>query len=140
MLALTQGVLLRRIVQLAREETLVQVGFALMAGGIAAVAFVPSMGWLYAVGPVIAVGNGIALPAFTSLFSKACRAEQAGELLGQSQSMATTGRIAGPIAAGALMDPAHLGAPFLAAGALLLGAMALFAATRGLLVGRDDEG
>lgn len=137
-LALTQGVLLRRIVHLAREETLVEAGFALMAVGIAAVAFVPSMAWLYAVGPVIAVGNGIALPAFTSLFSKACRAEQAGELLGQSQSMATTGRIAGPIAAGALMDPAHLGAPFLAAGALLVGALVLFAATRRLLVGGEE--
>lgn len=137
-LAFTQGVLLRRIVQLAREETLVEIGFALMAVGIAAVAFAPSMGWLYAVGPVIAVGNGLALPAFTSLFSKACRAEQAGELLGQSQSMATAGRIAGPVAAGALMDPGQLGAPFLAAGLVLLGALALFRARRRLLVGGPE--
>ena len=52
------------------------------------------------------------------MFSKVCRAENAGELLGQSQSMVTTGRIVGPISAGLLMQHVGLGIPFGVAGAL----------------------
>jgi MFS family permease len=107
-----------------------------MAAGIAGVAFAPSLAWLYAVGPVIAVGNGLAFPSFTSLYSKACRAEEAGELLGESQSMATAGRIVGPLAAGALMREVGLEAPFLASGALLLGVAIGLGALRSRLLDR----
>ena len=54
------------------------------------------------------------MPKAASLFTKACRAEQAGELLGQSNSMATAGRIVGAIGGGALMSERFLAAPFLA--------------------------
>ena len=135
-LAATQGLLLRRLVAAVGEWPLVLVGLFLMAAGIGAVAWAPSLGWYFVIGPVIAVGNGLAFPSFTSLFSKACRAEEAGELMGQSQSMATTGRIVGPIAAGQLMRSSGLGAPFVVAGALLLGVLGLTLALRGILV--DD--
>jgi hypothetical protein len=88
---------------------------------------------MYAIGPLLAFGNGLAFPSFTSLYSKACRAEQAGELLAQGQSMATTGRIVGPLGAGWVMGFA-LGAPFWIAGAMMFAALALFFAVRGTLV------
>jgi MFS family permease len=135
-LVLTQGVLLRRLVATFGEWRLVLSGVVLMAAGIAGVAFAPSLAWLYAVGPVIAVGNGLAFPSFTSLYSKACRAEEAGELLGESQSMATAGRIVGPLAAGALMREVGLEAPFLASGALLLGVAIGLGALRSRLLDR----
>jgi multidrug resistance protein len=119
-LAGTQGLLLGRLVVWFGEVKLVVVGFAMMAVGIAAVAWVPSYGWFFAIAPVIAVGNGLGFPTFTSLFTKACRAEEAGELLGQSNSMATAGRF--------------LAAPFLAAGALLGFGVVMFLALRPLLL------
>ena len=133
-LVVTQGWLLRRLVPALGEFRLVLVGLGLMSLGLLAVAMAPSYGWFFAIGTVIAVGNGLAFPTFTSLYSKACQAHQAGELLGQSQSMATTGRILGPLWAGLVMGTVGLGAPFLVAGALMLAGLAIVAGARRLLV------
>ena len=86
-------------------------------------------------GSLVAFGNGVAWPSFSSLYSKACEAEQAGELLGQSQSMVTTGRIAGPIAGGAVMQQLAPGAPFVFAAVLMLIALLLFRAGHRTLIG-----
>jgi MFS family permease len=136
-LALTQGVLLRRLVPTLGEFRLVLAGLCLMVIGLGAIAFVPTFGWLFLIGPVVAVGNGLAFPTFTSLFSKACASHQAGELLGQSQSMATTGRIVGPLWAGLAMERIGLGAPFAIAAGLMLAALVLIALARRILV--DEE-
>jgi MFS family permease len=130
----TQAGVLGRLVDWFGEVRLLVVGFALMAIGIALVAWVPGYGWFFAIGPVIAVGNGLGFPAFTSLFTRACRAEEAGELLGQSNSMATAGRIVGAIGGGALMSERFLAAPFLAASVLLTTGLVLFLAFRPLLL------
>jgi multidrug resistance protein len=139
-LFVTQGVLLRRLVQRTSETQLIVVGLVTMGLGLTGVALVPSFAWFYAVGSLIAFGNGITFPAFTSLYSKACEAENAGELLGQSQAMATTGRIVGPVLGGLLMDHWSLGAPFLIAGAMMFAALALFQAFRGVLLGSASPG
>jgi DHA1 family tetracycline resistance protein-like MFS transporter len=133
----TQAVALRRLVRRLDETRLVALGLGAMAAGLAILPALPGFGWFYAAGAGIAFGNGIAVPAFTSLFSKACRAERAGELMGESQAMATTGRIVGPICGGYLMQSVALGAPFLAAGALMLAALAIFRLARGVLVVRE---
>lgn len=134
-ISLTQGFLVGRLAGRFSETSLVVAGLLTTAAGLLAIAFVPSYSWLYAVGPVIAVGNGIAFPSFTSLYSKACEADQAGELLGQSQSMVTTGRIVGPVWAGFAMGAVALGAPFVIAGLLMLVGCGLFIAARRTLVG-----
>jgi len=136
-IALTQGVLLRRLVTRFGERRLVEAGLAIMAVGLLGIELAPSAPWLYVVGPVVALGNGIALPSLTSLYSKACRAEQAGELLGQSQAMATTGRIVGPVMGGLLMERVALGTPFVVSAGLMLLALLLFAMARRVL-GADD--
>jgi MFS family permease len=133
-LVVTQGLLLRRLVPALGEFRLVLVGLGLMSAGLFAVAVAPSYAWFFAIGTVIAVGNGLAFPTFTSLYSKACEAHQAGELLGQGQSMATTGRIVGPLWAGLAMGTLGLAAPFLVAAALMLAGLVVFAAARRLLV------
>jgi MFS family permease len=134
----TQAGPLGRLVDWFGEVRLLMIGFALMSVGIAAVAWVPSYGWFFAIGPIIAIGHGLAFPSFTSLFTRLCRAEQAGELLGQSNSMATAGRIVGAVGGGALMSERFLGAPFLAASALLVIGLSIFLALRPLLL-RDIE-
>jgi len=125
-IALTQGVLIRRLAPRLGETRLVVIGLVMTGAGLAVIPLVPSPGWLYLVTPVIAVGNGLAFPSFTSLYSKACKAEEAGELLGESQSMATTGRIFGPIWAGFAFGRIDFGAPFVIAGFLMFVALGLF--------------
>ncbi|MBW2267629.1 MAG: MFS transporter [Deltaproteobacteria bacterium] len=134
-LFITQGLFLRRMVGQVGEPRLIGVGLTTMGVGLAMVAWAPTFGWCYVVGTLIAFGNGITFPAFTSLYSKACEAENAGELLGQSQAMATTGRIVGPMLGGVLMDFWSPGTPFLIAGAMMLGALLMFRLFRGLLLG-----
>lgn len=136
-LVLTQAVALRRMARRLDEAQLVALGLAAMGVGLAGLPGLPDFHWFYAAGAVIAFGNGIAIPAFTSLYSKACRAERAGELLGQSQAMATTGRIVGPVCGGLLMQSVSPGAPFLVAGAMMLAALAMFQAVRSVLVVSD---
>lgn len=136
-LFLTQGVLLRRIVHRVSEPRLVAFGLVGMGSGLVALAFAPSFAWFYPIGSLLAFGNGITFPSFTSLYSKACRAENAGELMGQSQAMATTGRIVGPMLGGWIMDDFSLGAPFVIAGAMMITALALFEVFRRVLVVSD---
>lgn len=133
-IALTQGVIVGRLASRFGEARLVTAGLIAMGLGLFGVAAAPSTAWLLAVGPLVAFGNGIAFPSFTSLFSRACHADKAGEFLGESQSMATAGRIVGPIWAGLAMGGISLSAPFWIAGALMLGAAALFHALRGRLL------
>jgi len=130
---LIQGLLVGPLVRRFRESSLVTVGLAACGAGLASIAWMPGMGSLYAVAPVVALGYGLAWPTFTSLFSQACAAREAGELLGQSQSMATTGRVLGPVWAGLVMDHGAPGLTFVVAGALMLSALVLFLAFRRLL-------
>ena len=136
-IALTQGVLIRRLAPWLGETRLVVIGRVMTGAGLAVIPLVPSPGWLYLVTPIVAVGNGLAFPAFTSLYSKACKAEQAGELMGESQSMATTGRIFGPLWAGLAFGHIDFGAPFVIAGFLMFVALGLFRLWRGALLGTE---
>ncbi|NNL64909.1 MAG: MFS transporter [Myxococcales bacterium] len=155
-IALTQGFALRPLSNRMSETSLVVVGLLVMGVGLALMPWMPSMAALYVLAPFVAVGNGLAFPALASLYSKACGSEQAGELLGQSQSMATTGRIVGPMWAGFAMgnvgvwlaarlpsgsdvfglspESFALGSPFLGAGVLTLIGLGLFVVCRGTLV------
>lgn len=134
-IALTQGVLVRRLAPRVGEPRLVVYGLVLSGVGLASLTVAESFEWLFLVSPFIAIGNGIAFPAFTSLFSKACEASRAGELMGESQSMATTGRILGPIGAGMAFERVSIEAPFLIAAALMGVALVLFWTWRGVLLG-----
>jgi len=132
-LVFTQGYLLRRVVVSTSEQTLVLIGVATMGVGLVGVALAPSLPWFYAVGTVIALGNGLAFPSFTSLYSRSCEGEQAGVLLAESQSMATAGRIVGPYAAGLAMEWWSPGTPFWMAGVMMFAAAGVFWAARSLL-------
>lgn len=161
-IALTQGFALGRLSDRLGETALVMIGLAVMGLGLALIPWMPSLAAIYALAPFVAVGNGLAFPALASLYSKACGADQAGELLGQSQSMATTGRIVGPLWAGFAMgnvggwlaaglpvgatvagltpETFALGSPFLIAGVLTLLGLVLFVVCRGTLVVADQPG
>ena len=118
---------------MAGEVRLVIAGLAMMSIGIASIALVSSYSAFFVLGAVIAVGQGIAFPPFASLYTKVCRSEEAGELLGHSNSMATAGRVVAGAGGGWLMGQS-LSAPFLASGALMLFGLAVFLAFRSYLL------
>lgn len=130
----TQGYLVSRLVRAIGEVKLVVLGIGAMGVGLVGVALAPTLGWFYLIGAIIALGNGLAFPSFTSLYSRACEAEQAGALLAESQSMATAGRIVGPYAAGLVMEWWNPGTPFWMAGVMMFAALGVFWAARATLV------
>jgi len=133
-IALTQGVLVGRLARFLSEGSLVLIGLSISAAGLIAITLVPTYGWLYAVGPVMAIGSGLAFPSFTSLYSKTCEARDAGELLGQGNSMGVAGRVVGALCAGLLMDHFGLATPFMAAGAMMLSGALIFASCWRILI------
>lgn len=133
-IAITQGYLVGRLARFLSEGSLVLIGLGVSAVGLIAIPWVPSFGWLYVMGPVLAVGSGLAFPSFTSLYSKTCEARDAGELLGQGNSMGVAGRVVGALCAGLLMDYYGLTTPFTAAGVTMLSGALIFAAFWRILI------
>jgi MFS family permease len=132
----TQGLLIGRLSERFGEVALVLAGLFLTGCGMIALPAVGGPVGLMLVGGAIAFGNGIALPAFTSLFTKVCGVDEAGETLGQSQAMAQTGRTIGALASGWVLERVGLGAPFVLGGLGMLLAFAIFGLSRRLLVPR----
>jgi MFS family permease len=108
------------------EPTMTTIGLGLLALSLAGLSFADSFLTLTPCALGVALGGGLAFPAFTSLFSKACGAHEAGEYMSQSQAMVHTGRTLGALCWGWVFASFGAGAPFLLAGAALLGALALF--------------
>lgn len=120
-----QGGILGRITKKFPETKIVAAGLFLFALSLVGIALAPSTRWLFSLGPVMALGQGIAYPVFLSLYSKTCIASKTGELLGDSYSMQTAGRILGPLLGGLAIDYIDLRAPFLI-GSLLVAGCALW--------------
>lgn len=133
-IAITQGVMVGRIARYMSEGVMVIVGLTITAIGLVAIAWAPSMEWIYVVGPVLAFGNGISFPSFTSLYSQTCEARDAGELLGQGNAMGVTGRVVGAMCAGLAGDWFGLSVPFVASGVVMFSGAIIFAAAYRLLV------
>ena len=121
----TQGVLLRPLVERFGEPRLVLVGLVAMGLALAAMVVAPGLAAFYPIVAVFGAGMGVAFPTFTSLFSRACEAEQAGELLAESQAVGMTGRMLGPFAAGHVVERVSYTAPFAGAAAIVAAALLL---------------
>lgn len=139
-MVVTQGALIGPLARRMPESWLVLSGFALCAVGLVAIDLAPSLAALYGVAVVIGLGYGLGYPTFTSLYSQACEAGEAGELLGDGQSMATSGRIVGPMWAGWAIDWADPGLTFVIAGAIVAVGLAIFLGWRGWLLEAAGEG
>ncbi len=121
---LTQGVLVGRFVAWLGEKRTMLVGFLILALGLGAAAFAPSVAVLALGSAGIAMGNGLVTPAMSSLVSQHTAAEDQGWAQGLAQSAASFARIGAPIAAGILFELVGPGIP-MAVGSLLLVAVIL---------------
>lgn len=135
--AVIQGGLLGRLVKQFGERRLVNFGLTVSAGAFVLLPAVVLEWHLWAVTAGFAVGHGLIVAPINGLASKFAPQNVQGRVLGIMQSTASTGRIAGPIIGGALLQrdlsraAASVGfSPYITAFALLVLAFAAFALAR----------
>lgn len=112
-------------------ERLAALGFAALAGGLAATGLAPSSAALYPALALAALGSSLAIPALAALLSLRAPAEHQGALLGITGALLSLTQVFGPPLAGLSFDMFGPPAPYLLGGALALGGLAaLVVATR----------
>jgi DHA1 family tetracycline resistance protein-like MFS transporter len=94
--ALVQGGLAGRLTKRFGEARLVTVGTFLGFLGLGFLPYLGSLGLVMVSLAVLAMGQGIASPALSSLTSKLVAADEVGGVMGVYQSMSSLGRIGGP--------------------------------------------
>ena len=131
----SQGLFVGPLSRQWSEVSLTSVGLALTGVSIAGLSLCHSVAALTVCSIGVALGAGIAFPAFTSLFSKVCGAHEAGAAMSRSQAMIHLGRALGAFSWGWVFASAGAGPPFFVAGLTLLAALGVFlSATRALLL------
>jgi MFS family permease len=125
LIVILQGGLVGRLAKKFGEKNLVIAGAVLLAIGLAGLPFAPTLPLLLAVLVPLAVGNGLCNPSLTALISRTAESGSQGETLGVGQSMASLGRILGPLWGGFAF--AYMGdkVSYLIAGALMVAIAAL---------------
>ncbi len=112
---IVQGGLVGRLARRLGEGRLARLGCLVMAVGLVALPFAPTLIISVALLGVLAAGQGFASPSLATLLSRSAGSDEQGALLGLGQSLAALARAVGPLLAGLLYDVAQP-APYLAAG------------------------
>ena len=123
-LALSQGMIVRRLATKVSPRSLAVAGTLLMSAGLVLVGLAgkkASEGTLYAVLPIAVIGFSCVTPALQALLSLKASASRQGEVLGVGQSMSALARIVGPLIAIPLHSQAVEYPHWTGAGLVLLG-------------------
>jgi DHA1 family tetracycline resistance protein-like MFS transporter len=121
-LALSQGLLIRRLATKIEAKSLALFGTVVMVIGLALIGVAGenrSLNQLLSFVPIAVVGFSATTPALQSLLSLKTAANQQGEVLGIGQSISALARILGPIAGMSLFSKAQLGQPYWVGAALM---------------------
>lgn len=94
--AITQGLLIRRLVPRFGEPRLIAFGIFLLMLSFAGLVFVKSVVALIPLVVLLAFASGLLNPSLSGLISRRAPASQQGEVLGTYQAMSSLGRILGP--------------------------------------------
>jgi MFS family permease len=127
-LVIAQGAVVRRYMPKVGEVNFVVAGTALLAAGLAGLAWAPSLAPLLTALGVVVFGFAMVTPSLSSLLSLRSPAAIQGEVLGINQSGLSLARIAGPLVGNVLFVrgdhlPAAIGAGLM--GLCVLAAVAL---------------
>ena len=120
-LALSQGLLVRRLMPRLREFKMALAGIVLMSAGmllIAATTGSESNGLLYAILPICVVGFSALQPSMQSMLSLRSPDDRQGEFLAVGQSCSSLARILGPLVGLTLFD-ISMSLPYLLGGGLM---------------------
>ncbi|MES2965232.1 MAG: MFS transporter [Bdellovibrionota bacterium] len=125
LMVLTQGVIVRRWMPRIGERRTLAIGLGSFALSLALIPLSTPLAMLAVVMTVLAIGNGLMRPPNLGLISLATPPESQGEAMGVTNSLASLGRIIGPVVGGLLYERISHGAPFFFAGALTAAALGL---------------
>lgn len=114
----TQGFLVRRLLPKWGERKVLRLGVLLLALGLGGIAISGNLAAMGLTMTLLALGNGLANPANLGSISLLTSAQEQGAAMGVTQSMASLGRILGPLLGGVLYEHFSLTSPFLASGIL----------------------
>lgn len=125
LMVFTQGYLIRKWMPKFGEPILLSVGLLLFSLSLFGIAFSHSVGLLGVTMTILALGNGLMRPPNLGLISLLTPPEEQGTAMGVTNSIASLGRIIGPILGGVLYEKLNRNAPFLFAGILAAIAFAM---------------
>lgn len=120
-----QGWLVGRLTRRVAERQLLLAGTVALAIGLAWVPRAAGTPTLLAALGLVVTGHGLSSPALSSLVSKTAAPGKQGEVLGVSQSLSAGARVLGPAGGGFAFDALGAGAPYTAAAACALAALAV---------------
>ncbi len=121
----TQGFLVRRLLPKWGERKVLRLGLVLLALGLTGIAVAGSIPAMAVTMTLLSLGNGLSNPSTLGSISLLTKSSEQGAALGVTQSMASLGRILGPVLGGALYGSVAITAPFWASGLMALTAIAL---------------
>ncbi len=111
---LTQGYLVRKLVPVVGERRLLVMGLVLFSFGSLGIALADALPYLTIAITLFSVGNGFINPSILGSISLVSSELEQGENLGVAQSLASLGRILGPLLGGVLYDSVSVKSPFAA--------------------------
>jgi multidrug resistance protein len=123
LMVFTQGWLIRKVMPRLGESHTLKWGLGLCALGLCAIPLSNSIPLLAVTMTVLALGSGLMRPPNLGLISLVTPPEEQGAVMGVTNSLASLGRIIGPVIGGYLYQTVSHGTPFFLAG--VLGMMAL---------------
>jgi DHA1 family tetracycline resistance protein-like MFS transporter len=128
--AVAQGLMVARLVRRIGERRSALLGLTLLAIAMAAVPLAPTLPLVGAALALWAIGQGAATPSVTAMVSHQGGPSEQGRILAASQSLSALGRVLGPWGGGVALAYVGLQAPYLAAAAIVLCALAMLATLR----------
>ncbi len=118
MMVITQGYLIRKWMPKYGEPLLLSAGLLMFAVSLAGIAVSSTIAMLAIVMTVLALGNGLMRPPNVGMISLLTPGSEQGAAMGVTNSIASLGRIFGPMIAGLLYEHMSHTAPFVFAGVL----------------------
>ena len=122
---ITQGFILRIVTHRYGEHQLLYSTLILLALTIAIYPFLPSVAWLYAVLPLLAIAQGVSMASMSSLVSRSVSAAKQGAALGINGSLVALSQGIIPLFAGAASGVIGLTAPFVVGAFFIVAAWAV---------------
>ncbi|MEX1024229.1 MAG: MFS transporter [Planctomycetota bacterium] len=111
-IAVVQGGVVRRVVPLFGEKKIAILGLLLLVPGLVAIGFAQSSALLYVGGFLLAVGDALAMPCFSSMVSRYTPEHSQGLALGTLRSFGSLSRAIGPVLGGLLYWKFGSAAPY----------------------------
>ncbi len=120
LISLMQGVLVGRLVKMWGESRCIVVGTFTMIFGLGLMPFAPGIGFYCMIIALLSFGTGVNNPAIAGLLSRSTHEDEQGGIMGIAQSMASLGRILGPVWGGYVFGAIGFRWPFLSAAVFMV--------------------